>query len=121
MDDWSALLHTRPNMLIVGPSAAAAVFIGAVTPHLQSPVRSLVCGAFSPHLPTDGSLILRDVDVLDGDQQQSLVRWLDQPQTGRPQVISVTTAPLYNLVQAGMFLDQLYYRLNVVHFEVVSD
>ncbi len=38
-----------------------------------------------------------------------------------PQVISVTATPLYLMVQAGMFLDRLYYRLNVVHFEVISE
>ena len=121
MDDWSALLQTRPNILLVGPGAAADAFIRAVTPHLQLPVRSFVSGALPPHLPTDGTLILRDVDTLAGDQQQRLVRWLDQPQSAHPQVISITATPLYLLVQAGMFLDRLYYRLNVVHFEVSSD
>ena len=121
MDDWSVVVHARANMLVIGPGAAADAFIGAVTPHLRSPVRSLVCGALPPHLPSDGTLILRGVDALDVHQQQRLDRWLDEPQNGRPQVISITEAPLYLLVQAGMFLDRLYYRLNVVHFEVISD
>jgi hypothetical protein len=121
MDDWSSLLQRRPNMLVVGPGAAADAFIRAVTPQLRLPVRSFVCAALPPHLPADGTLVLREVDTLNGDQQQRLVRWLDEAVDGHPQVISLTTAPLYLLVQARMFLDQLYYRLNVVHFEVISD
>ena len=121
MDDWSVLLHTHPNMLVFGTGAAADAFIRAVTPHLRSPVRSFVSGALPPRLPADGTLILRDVDALDADQQQRLIHWLDDPQNGRPQTISITATPLYLLVQAGMFLDRLYYRLNVVHFEVIAD
>jgi len=121
MDDWSVLLHTRPNMLVTGPGAAVEAFIRAVTPHLRSPVQSFAGGALPPRLPTDGTLILRDVDGLDGDQQQRLVLWLDEPQNGHTQVISITATPLYLLVQAGIFSDRLYYRLNVVHFEVISD
>ena len=121
MDDWSVLLQRRPNILVVGPGAAADAFIRAVTPQLRLPVRSFVCAALPPHLPADGTLVLRDVDTLDRDQQQRLINWLDAAPDGHPQVISFTTAPLYLLVQASMFLDQLYYRLNVVHFEVISD
>jgi len=108
-------------MLIIGPAAAADAFIRAVTPQLRLPVRSFVSAALPPHLPADGTLVLRDVDTLDGNQQQRLVRWLDEPLDAHPQVISLTAAPLYLLVQARMFLDKLYYRLNVVHFEVIAD
>jgi hypothetical protein len=108
-------------MLIIGPGTAVDAFIGAVTPHLQAPVRSLVCPALPSHLPGDGTVILRGVDALDPDQQLRLARLLDEPQGSHTQVISITATPLYLLVQAGMFLDRLYYRLNVVHFEVISE
>jgi hypothetical protein len=45
-----------------------------------------------PIAPTDGTLILRDVDAFDREQQQQLLRWLDEPQNGRTQVISLTAA-----------------------------
>lgn len=121
MDDWSVFLHTRPNMLIVGPGGAVDAFMRAVTPHLKPPVQSFAGGVLPPRLPTDGTLILRDVDVLDAAHQRRLVRWLDEPQNGHTQVISITATPLFLLAQAGMFLDQLYYRLNVVHFQVIAD
>ena len=119
MDDWSVVLHARPNMLIVGPGAAVDAFIGAVTPHLRAPVRPFVCPALPSNLPVDGTLILRSVDALDAHQQQGLARLLDESQSRHTQVISITATPLYLMVQAGMFLDRLYYRLNVVHFEVI--
>jgi hypothetical protein len=106
-------------MLIIGPGAAVDGFIGAVTPHLRAPIRSHVCPDLPSHLPGDGTVILRSVDSLDPRQQQRLARLLDEPQGTHTQVISITTTPLYLLVQAGMFLDRLYYRLNVVHFEVI--
>ena len=121
LDDWSVVLQTRPNMLIIGPGAAVDAFIGAVTPHLLGPVRSLVCPDLPSNLPGDGTLILRSVDSLDPNQQQRLARLLDEPRGSHTQLICITTTPLYLMVQAGMFLDRLYYRLNVVHFEVIVE
>lgn len=121
-DDWSVLLAVQPNVLLSGPRDATHAFILAVTPYLREPVRSSVAGDALLSLPaTDGTMILRDVDALDHEQQQRLLRWLDEPRNGQTQVVSITAAPLYAAVQTGTFLDQLYYRLNVTHFEVISD
>ena len=117
-DDWSLLLGLRPNLLVIGSTAATEAFIRALVPHVRSPVQSLVGGVLPPELPSDGTLVLRDVDLLDGNQQERLLRWLGEPQHGHPQVVSLATAALYPRVQAGMFSDRLYYRLNVVHFEL---
>jgi transcriptional regulator of acetoin/glycerol metabolism len=35
-------------------------------------------------------------------------------------VIAMTATLLYALVQAGTFQDRLYYRLNVLHFELID-
>lgn len=118
-DDWSLLLDLHPNLLVIGSTAATEAFIQALVPHVRSPVQSLMGGALPPELPSDGTLILRDVDILEGDQQERLLRWLGEPRSGHPQVVSLTTAALYSRVQAGMFSDRLYYRLNVVHFRLV--
>ena len=120
--DWSVLLAAQPNVLLSGPRDATHAFILAVTPYLREPVRSSVAGDALVSLPAaDGTMILRDVDALDHEQQQQLLRWLDDPRNGQTQVISITVAPLYAAVRTGTFLDRLYYRLNVTHFEVIAD
>jgi len=115
-------LAAQPNVLLSGPRDATHAFIQAVTPYLREPVRCIVAADVLLSLPAaDGTVILRDVDALDHEQQQQLLRWLDDPRNGHPQVVSITAAPLYAAVRTGTFLDRLYYRLNVTHFEVISD
>ncbi len=107
-------------MLVSGPREATRAFMVAVTPHLHEPVyEGSTCDAL-PTAPPAGTLVLRDVDGLDREQQQRLLRWLDEPQNDHTQVISLTARRLYELVQAGTFLEQLYYRLNVIQFEVIA-
>jgi hypothetical protein len=121
-DDWSVLLAVQPNVLLSGPRDATDAFILAVTPYLRKPVLSSVAGdALLSLPPIDGTMILRDVDALDHEQQQQLLSWLDDPWNGRTQVVSITAGPLYAAVRTGTFLDRLYYRLNVTHFEVIPD
>jgi sigma-54-interacting transcriptional regulator len=121
-DDWAILREAQPNVLLSGPPDATHSFLLAVTPYLQEPVRCGVAADALLSLPAaDGALILRDVDTLDREQQLQLLRWLDDPRNCRTQVISITAAPLYPAVRTGTFLDRLYYRLNVTHFEVISD
>jgi hypothetical protein len=120
-DDWLAIRTSRANLLVSGPREATRAFIVAVTPHLNEPVYDdSACDAL-PVAPAGGTLILRDVDALDREQQQRLLRWLAEPQHGLTQVISLTATRLYGLVQAGTFSEQLYYRLNVIQFDVLSD
>ena len=60
-----------------------------------------------------GTLVIREVDTLDRAQQEQFFAWLDRYAAG-VQVISVTDRPLFPLVLADVFLEKLYYRLNVV-------
>ena len=113
----SAALRDRcSNVMVAGADAAVKAFLGALTPYLQSPV--LECSAFdvlSPEsLRIDGTVILRDVERLDLGQQEALVRSLDEARD-HVQIVAVTALPIYPLVEAGTFLDRLYYRLNVLN------
>jgi transcriptional regulator of acetoin/glycerol metabolism len=38
--------------------------------------------------------------------------------SNRPQVVSTASAPLLPLVEAGVFNDALYYRLNTVYIDL---
>jgi sigma-54-interacting transcriptional regulator len=116
--DWSLVSDRRPNVLVSGPGEAARAFIRAMTPYLQSPVCSLACHDRFNLPRGDGTLILEGLDELDGDQQAMLLRWLDDPQRAHTQVISTTPAPLYDRVERATFSNALYYRLNVIYFEV---
>ncbi len=64
-----------------------------------------------------GTLILHEVGALTLDEQLQLLDWLDQS-AGRTRVVSTSPDSLYALVEAGLFLEKLYYRLNTVSHNV---
>jgi hypothetical protein len=55
--------------------------------------------------------VLDDVSRLSEHEQQWLLHWLDRP---GHQIVSFASAPVYPLVQAGLFMAPLFYRLNVI-------
>ena len=63
--------------------------------------------------------MLHDVGTLPLDEQLRLLDWLERAE-GRTQVVSTSTTPLLPRVQAGAFIDTLYYRLNTVCVDVTS-
>ncbi len=67
--------------------------------------------------PAAGTLIVLEVDRLDSNQQAQMLRWIHQPQT-HAQVVCTASESLFRLVEAGDFLAELYYRLNVVLLDV---
>ena len=105
----------RPNLLVVCTGTA----VGDVADELRrlSVQPCLSCrlpGAL--HLPWPemaGTLLLHDVAQLTTAQQIALSDWIGQRRGGM-QVVSVTQAPLPALVQDGLFLEGLFYRLNTV-------
>ena len=101
-----------PNILIEGDERAIEAELQRLIPLLTGPVH--VCRLPGPlHLPDDGgALILRNVGLLDAEQQSELFRWLESPDPGR--VVSMNSSSLFDLVLAGVFSEQLYYRLNTM-------
>jgi transcriptional regulator of acetoin/glycerol metabolism len=69
--------------------------------------------------PRTAMIILYDVDALGHSDQLQLLEWLERG-VGRTQVVSTTSAPLLPLVEAGIFSDMLYYRLNTVSVQVTA-
>ena len=68
--------------------------------------------------PTDtGTLILHEVGSLTINEQLQVLDWLDQS-AGRTRVVSTSPESLFALVEAGLFLEKLYYRLNTVSHNV---
>jgi Sigma-54 interaction domain len=116
VDEWHVLLTSHPNVLLIGPDHATNGALLTLSPQLRQPMCWSRCGE-SLTLPTadEGTLILRQVEALDADQQQMLLGWLDE---SRVQVVSVTSEWLFSRVEFGTFLDRLYYRLNALIIEM---
>jgi sigma-54 interacting transcriptional regulator len=114
---WTTLVHTHVNLLVTGAMPVCAAFVNAMKPHVAPPVYSASCGLPFTIPPGVRTLILRSPEVLDSDEQRRFLEWLDRTDR-QPQVIAVTSAPLYARVEQREFIDELYYRLNVVRVDV---
>ena len=66
------------------------------------------------------TLILHDVGALSFDDQRRLTDWLERA-AGRTQVVSTTRTSLFPRVEAGTFVDTLYYRLITLNVDFSHD
>ena len=104
----------RPNMLVVCSDAAVRAVFEQVR-DLWGPPFSvcLLPGLLDLPASRKGTLFLHDIAALTPPQQITLYDWLST--TGREmQVVSTTSSQLLPLVQAGRFLEGLFYRLNTI-------
>jgi transcriptional regulator of acetoin/glycerol metabolism len=119
--EWHLLQKTQPNVLVIGPDAAIEEALHALVGVSREPVTA--CRAASPLvLPnpaTTGALILRDVDTLTPNGQRRLMEWLEAA-CGATQVLATSTGAVWPLVKAGLFLEALYYRLNVIYIDLTD-
>jgi hypothetical protein len=88
---------------------------------LEKPIATWCAGErlVLPPVAWARTMILQDVGALTYPDQRRLLDWLDRA-AGRTQVVSTMPAPLLPRVQAGAFLDRLYYRLNTVCVDVTG-
>ena len=112
-DDWQAFLQTRANILVTGRDAALRAFLRVARPLLLAPIRS-VAGDQPLVLGPTNTLIVREIDRLSHAAQARLLCWLNRPEQSGTQVVSTSSAPLFQLVRAGGFDHDLYYRLNTI-------
>jgi transcriptional regulator of aromatic amino acid metabolism len=93
----------------------------ALRPDLREPVVNWCPGRrlVLPPTGTSGTMVLQDVGGLTPEDQLRLFDWLER-NVGKTQVISTSSTPLLPRVQAGTFMDMLYYRLNVVCADVLA-
>jgi hypothetical protein len=116
--DWQWLAHvSRPHGLVVGPQAPVARILELCGKWLRQPV---------VHWPGDGvpwqrdqqlsTLVLHEVGALPREDQAALLQWMSG--AGRDvQIVSLASSSVFPLVQQGVFLETLYYRLNWVLIE----
>lgn len=108
---------SHSNVLLVGPEAATLEALKEIQGSLRGPVFSWPQDGAPWALPhTPPTLIVQDLAVLGQEEQERLLRWIRQVGRG-PQIVSRSTEPIYPLVAERRFLEDLYYRLNVVYVE----
>lgn len=120
MDLHLARLH-RVNLLLMGSDRLIEEALLRLMPDLLAPIHTWTAPdpLELPSAVQAGTLILREVGELGPADQCRLAAWLEAS-GGRTQVISTTTSRLLRRVDAGSFLDSLYYRLNVVCVEITT-
>ena len=120
MDLHLARLH-RVNVLLMGPERLIEDALQKLLPELSEPVHSWTAPGLLELPPPihSGTLVLREVGQLSPADQCRLASWLEAS-GGRMQVISTTTSRLSRRVDAGSFLDSLYYRLNVICVDITA-
>jgi hypothetical protein len=113
--DLLAIGMPRVNVLVSGKDAVIENLLEALFPHLREPIGRWRPGEqlLLPPPVLIGTMIFQDIDGMPLDDQHHLADWLEGA-AGRTQVVTTSATPLYPHVEAGRFLDSLYYRLNTV-------
>jgi hypothetical protein len=131
LDEWRLARQAHVNLLLTGMPRVNPLLteldyairnvLERLLPDLHEPVASWCPGEPLALPPTTrvGTLILHDVGALTSGDQLQLLTWLDEA-GGRTQVVSTTPGPLLPRVEAGTFLETLYYRLNTVCVDVAN-
>jgi hypothetical protein len=111
----------RVNLLVTGPDADVEDALARLMPTLRRPIQTWTpADPLELPSPTEsGTLIVRNVAGLPPADQYRMLVWLEMS-GGRTQVVSTTASPLLPLVEAGVFHDTLYYRLNVVCVDLTT-
>ena len=124
---WLTLKDLRPNLLVT----CGEVEIEAITKRLMTfcaPPFHVCALPGTLRLPSaaGGTLFLADAAALTLSQQIVLNDWIGAGRgwasagRGEMQIVSMTSAPLWPLVEDGQFLEGLFFRLNVVCLEARS-
>jgi len=131
---WLTLRDLRPNLLVT----CGDVESEAITKHLMTfcaPPFHVCALPGMLRLPSaaSGTLFLADVAALTLIQQIVLNDWISAERgwvsmdrggigagRGGVQIVSMTSGPLWPLVEDGDFLEGLFFRLNVVCLEAQS-
>lgn len=118
-DDWDLISTARVSVLLIGENGRISSAVEAVRAYLDQPLITLRCDR-TLELPTVslGTVILSGVEALALEDQHRLMDWLEPG--NRPQVISTSRVSLLPIVQAGMFIESLYYRLNTLCIDLTG-
>jgi hypothetical protein len=111
--EWKTLRVTHANILLIASARTADQLVEDARTFLPAPIHECSC-AEGLSLPAGAhTVILRHVDSLAPEDQLVLLRWLGL-RARAVRLLSVCEKPLFPLVERAVFLDALFYRLNVI-------
>jgi sigma-54-interacting transcriptional regulator len=118
-EDSCMVRTARANVLLKGIDSVTDRILDTLRPDLCVPIATWRPGErlLLPHAARPGTLILHGVGGLTLEEQLRLLDWL-QETAGRTRLVSTSSTPLLPLIEAGAFLDTLYYRLNTIYLEI---
>jgi hypothetical protein len=116
--EWTVLRTSPVNALLVGGLHLTAAAVARIESRFQQPVVWWAPDQTMevPEL-TAGTLVVRDVDRLNAQQQARVAHWISA-HSSRVQVIALAREPLFEQVADGRFSAALYYRVNTVVVEL---
>jgi hypothetical protein len=104
----------RPNLMIMYKTVPVKCVLEQLAPAWEAPIQVRRFPGILDLPPyMYGTLVLADIDQLTIGQQIWLSDWLGR-KGHDVQVVSITRAPMDELVFEGRFLEGLFYRLNTV-------
>lgn len=114
------LRRVRPNLLIIGDTDAVEGALAHIRPHLAPPIAKWSpCDGVAWPDGTFRTLVVNSVDQMPAEEQRRLMTFNDESNSD-VQVISIAKAPLFAAVEQGVFLERLYYQLNVLLLDLRS-
>ena len=118
-EEWRVVRTARANVLFMGQGVSAKKVVEALQSQISGPIQVWRPGArlVLPPAEQAGTLVLQELGAMAHDDQRHLHDWL-QVSSGHTRVISIAQQPVLPLLEAGTFSDTLYYRLNVLCFQV---
>ena len=102
------------NVLVECPGLPIlAAFVAIAELCSQTPFLCLLPGSLRLPEQTHRTVLLGDIAQLTRQQQRDLYEWMERGHEETP-IVSISSVPLWPLVESGAFMEDLYYRLNVV-------
>jgi hypothetical protein len=115
--EWRVARMARLNLLLIARDVDPRKILDALRSDCHEPITTWAPGEvlILPANAQAGTLLLEDISALALEDQRRLYGWLD---ASTMQVVSITSRSLLPSIQAGAFLETLYYRLNIICGEV---
>ena len=119
ISDESLARFTNLNLLVMGTDDAVAMFVASLWPYFLAPRVARRRGEQLQLLSASGpssTILVHDLHTLTRREQDALNRWMNVGNGTR--VVSTTTQSLLPAMETGAFNDELYYRLNLLTFDL---